>query len=71
MDIPEFRRLTLRVAATRSSETRAFLKAFDLVPGRPPGVGADQRDWRMWSGANNALRGAVNELEAFLGADGS
>ena len=72
MDIPEFRRLTLRVAATRSSETRAFLKAFDLVPGTTAGWSErTSADWRMWSGANNALRGAVNELEAFLGADGS
>ena len=27
-------------------------------------------NWRVWSHANDALRGAVAELEAFLGADG-
>jgi hypothetical protein len=27
-------------------------------------------NWRVWSGANDALRGSVDELEAFLGEDG-
>jgi hypothetical protein len=71
MDVAEFQRLSVRVVATRNVETRAFLKAFDLAPGNIGGwserAGAD---WRAWSRANDALRGAVAELEAFLGPDG-
>jgi len=33
MDVVEFRRLTAQVVATRNSESRAFLHAFDLAPG--------------------------------------
>lgn len=71
MDIVEFQRLTARVVATRNSESRAFLQAFD----RAPGVlfGWSERscaNWRAWSRANDALKGAVVQLEAFLGADG-
>jgi len=32
MDVVEFRRLTARVVATRNSQSRAFLQAFDLAP---------------------------------------
>jgi hypothetical protein len=72
MDVVEFRRLSVRVVATRNSETRAFLKAFDLTPGTTSGWSERScADWRVWSGTNDALRGAVAELEAFLGADGS
>ena len=72
MDVAEFRRLTVRVVATRNTETRAFMKAFDLVPGTMTGwLERSSADWRMWNGANDALRGAVAELEAFLGADAS
>jgi hypothetical protein len=71
MDLVEFRRLSVRVIATRNSETRAFLKAFDLAPGTTSGWSEQScADWRVWSSANDALRGAVVELEAFLGADG-
>jgi hypothetical protein len=71
MDVAEFRRLTVRVVATRNAETRAFLKAFDLAPGTTSGWSERTRaDWRVWSGANDALRGAVVELEAFLGPGG-
>jgi hypothetical protein len=71
MDVAEFRRLTVRVVATRNTETRAFLKAFDLAPGTTSGWSERScADWRVWSGANDALRGAVVELEAFLGPDG-
>ncbi len=71
MDLVEFRRLSVRVIATRNSETRAFLKAFDLAPGTTSGWSQQScADWRVWSSANDALRGAVVELEAFLGADG-
>ena len=70
MDIAEFRRLTVRVVTTRNSETRAFLQAFDLAPGTLSGWSERTcADWRVWSRANDALRGAVAELEAFLGAD--
>jgi hypothetical protein len=69
LDLAEFRRLSVRVVATRNSETRAFLKAFDLAPGTMSGwserTGAD---WRAWSRANDELRGAVTELEALLAA---
>jgi hypothetical protein len=71
MDVVEFRRLTARVVATRNSESRAFLQAFDVAPGVT--FGWSERtcaNWRVWSRANDALRGAVAELEAFLGADG-
>jgi len=33
MDVVEFQRLTARVVATRNSESRAFLQAFDRAPG--------------------------------------
>lgn len=71
MDVVEFRRLNARVVVTRNSESRAFLRAFDRAPGAI--TGWPQRtceNWRVWSRANDALRGAVAELEAFLGADG-
>jgi len=71
MDVVEFRHLSVRVVATRNSETRAFLKAFDLTPGTTSGWWERTcADWRVWSSANDALRGAVAELEAFIGADG-
>ena len=71
MDVVEFRRLSVRVVATRNSETRAFLQAFDLAPGTTSGWSERTcANWRVWSRANDALRGAVAELEAFLGADG-
>ncbi len=71
MDVAEFRRLSLRVVATRNSETRAFREAFDLTPGTTSGWSERTcANWRVWSRANDALRGAVGELEAFLGADG-
>jgi len=71
MDVGEFRRLGVRVVATRNSETRAFLKAFDLAPGTTSGWSEQTcANWLAWSRANDALRGAVAELEAFLGADG-
>jgi hypothetical protein len=70
MDVAEFRRLSVRVVETRNKETRAFLKAFDLTPGTTSGWPAQSRaNWLAWSGADDALRGAVAELEAFLGAD--
>jgi hypothetical protein len=70
MDVVEFRRLTARVVATRNSESRAFLKAFDVAPGALSGWSERTcAKWRVWSHANDALRGAVAELEAFLGAD--
>ena len=44
MDIVEFQRLNARVVATRNSETRAFLRAFDQAPGGSLGVvGANLR----------------------------
>ena len=71
MDIVKFRRLTIRVVATRSSETRAFHQAVDLAPGTTSGWSERTcANWRVWSRANDVLRGAVEELEAFLGADG-
>ena len=71
MDVGEFRRLSTRVVSTRNSETRAFLKAFDLVPGTTSGWSERTcANWRVWSRANDVLRGAVSELEVFLGADG-
>lgn len=71
MDVGEFRRLSARVVATRNVETRAFLKAFDLAPGTTAGwMERTSANWRVWSQANDALRGAVAELEAFLGPDG-
>lgn len=71
MDIVEFRRLTARVVATRNSESRAFLKAFDAAPGITSRWKERSRaNWRVWSSANDALRDAVAQLEAFLGADG-
>jgi hypothetical protein len=70
MDVAEFRRLSVRVVATRNSETRAFLKAFDLAPTTSGWSERTCADWRVWCSANDTLRGAVGELEAFLGADG-
>jgi hypothetical protein len=67
MDVIEFQRLTDRVVATRNSESRAFLQAFDRAPG--PLFGWSERtsaNWRTWSRANDALRGAVGQLETFL-----
>jgi hypothetical protein len=70
MDVAEFRRLSVRVVATRNSETRAFLKAFDLTPGITSGWSErSSSDWQVWDRANDALRSAVAELESFLGAD--
>jgi hypothetical protein len=71
MDLVEFQRLTARVIATRNSESRAFLKAFDQAPGVTSGW--PERacvNWRAWSRANDGLRIAVAELDAFLEADG-
>jgi hypothetical protein len=46
------------------------MKAFDLAPGTMTGWSErSSADWRMWNGANDSLRGAVAEPEAFLGAD--
>jgi hypothetical protein len=71
MDVGEFRRLSVRVVATRNSETRAFLKAFDLTPGTTSGWSErTSANWRVWIRANDELRGAVGELEVFLSADG-
>jgi hypothetical protein len=71
MDVVEFRRLIARVVATRNSESRAFLKAFDVAPGvTSRWTERSCANWRVWSSANDALRRAVAELEAFLGADG-
>jgi hypothetical protein len=67
MDVVEFRRLTARVVATRNAESRAFLQAFDLAPGALSGWSERTCDrWRRWSRDNDALRGAVAQLEAFL-----
>jgi hypothetical protein len=67
MDVVEFRRLTARVVATRNAESRAFLQAFDLTPGALAGWSERTcAKWRAWSGDNDALRGAVSELEAYL-----
>ena len=66
MDVVEFRRLTARVVATRNSESRAFLQAFDLAPGALSGWSERTCDkWRAWSRANDALRDAVAQLEDF------
>ena len=70
MDVVEFGRLSVRVVATRNSESRAFLQAFDRAPGALSGWSERTcANWRVWSRANDVLRGAVAELEAFLGAD--
>jgi hypothetical protein len=70
MDVAEFRRLTVRVVATRNKETRAFLKAFDLTPGITSGWSErTTADWLVWSHANDELRSAVADLEVLLGAD--
>jgi hypothetical protein len=71
MDLVEFKRLTGRVVATRNSESRAFLKAFDVAPGiTSRWTERSCANWRAWSDANDALRNAVAQLETFLGADG-
>ena len=71
MDVAEFRRLSIRVIATRSSETRAFHQAVDLTPGTTSGWSERTcANWRVWSHANDVLRGAVAELEAFLSSGG-
>jgi hypothetical protein len=70
MDIVEFRRLTARVVATRNSESRAFLQAFDQAPGAI--TGWPERtcaSWQVWTRANDALQGAVAQLELFLGEE--
>jgi hypothetical protein len=72
MDVVEFQRLTARVVATRNSESRAFMQAFDRAPGAL--LGWSERscaNWRVWDRANDSLRAAVNQLEAFLGVDGA
>lgn len=71
MDVVEFQRLTARVVATRNSESRAFLQAFDRAPG--PLFGWSERtcaSWRVWSRDNEALRAAIAQLEDFLEAGG-
>ncbi|MGD0863842.1 MAG: hypothetical protein ABSA21_13980 [Candidatus Limnocylindrales bacterium] len=71
MDFVEFHRLTGRVVATRNSESRAFLKAFDVAPGiTSRWTERSCANWRVWRSANDALRDAVAELETFLGAGG-
>ena len=71
MDVVEFGRLNARVVATRNSESRAFLEAFDRAPGALSGWSERTcANWRKWGRANDALRVAVAEIEAFLGADG-
>jgi hypothetical protein len=71
VDVVEFQRLTNHVVATRNAESRAFLQAFDRAPGAMAGWSERTcANWRVWSCANDALRGAVVQLEAFLGADG-
>ena len=71
MDLVEFRRLSVRVVVTRNSETRAFLQAFDRAPGITSGWSERScANWLVWSRANDELRGAVADLEAFLGAGG-
>ena len=70
MDIAEFRRLSVRVVATRNSETRAFLQAFDRAPGTTNGWSERScANWLAWGRANDQLRGAVADLEALLDAD--
>ena len=62
MDIVEFQRLNARVVATRNSETRAFLRAFDQAPGVLSGWSERTcANWRAWSRANDALRDAVSK----------
>lgn len=57
MDVGEFRRLSTRVVASRNSETRAFLNAFDLTPGTTSGWSERTcANWRVWRSANDALR---------------
>jgi len=71
MDVVEFQRLTSRVVATRNSESRAFMQAFDRAPGAL--MGWSERscaNWRVWDRANDALRTAVTQLEGFLDVDG-
>ena len=71
MDVVEFQRLTARVVATRNSESRAFLRAFDRTPASMSGWSEQScANWRRWNRANDELRGAVADLEALLGADG-
>jgi hypothetical protein len=71
MDFVEFKRLTGRIVATRNSESRAFLKAFDVAPGiTSRWTERSYANWRVWSSANDALRDAVAQLETFLGSDG-
>ncbi len=71
MDVVEFRRLTARVVSTRNAESRAFLKAFDTAPGLITGWSDRARaDWRSWGHANDALRGAIAQLDEFLGGVG-
>jgi hypothetical protein len=72
MDVVEFQRLTDRVVATRNTESRAFLLAFDRAPG--PLNGWSERsfaNWQSWDRANDALRAAVSQLEMFLGVAAS
>ena len=62
MDIVEFQRLNARVVATRNSETRAFLRAFDQAPGVLSGWSERTcANWQAWSRTNDALRGAVSK----------
>lgn len=71
MDVVEFQRLTARVVATRNSESRAFMQAFDRAPGAL--MGWSERscaNWRVWDRANDALRAAVTQLVGFLDVDG-
>jgi hypothetical protein len=69
MDVVEFQRLTARVVATRNTESRAFLQAFDRAPGLLFGWSERTRaNWQIWSRDNDALRVAVSQLEAFLGS---
>ena len=71
MDVVEFQRLTARVVATRNSESRAFMQAFDRAPGALMGWSErSYANWRVWGRANDALRAAVNQLEGFLDVDG-
>lgn len=70
MNVVEFRRFNARVVATRNSESRAFLRAFDLAPGAIRAWPERTCDnWGAWSRANDALRVAVADLEAFLRVD--
>ena len=70
MDPVEFERLTARVVVTRNAESRAFLRAFDRAPGTTSAWSEQaSANWRAWSRANDALRGAVVQLVALLGTD--